>query len=77
MSSMAAIYSEPEVIFIFLLALALALALALEPDFNAYYFVKGSDDSWHVGEVFQKRVVELNNEKKKEFSSTLETVRNS
>ena len=75
MSSMAAIYSEPEVIFIFLLALA--LALALEPAFNAYYFVKGSDDSWYVGEVFQKRVVELDDEKKKEFSSTLETVRNS
>ena len=74
MSSMAAIYSEPEVIFIFLLALALALALALdlalalEPAFNAYYFVMGSDDSWYVGEVIQKREVELDNEKKKEFS---------
>ncbi len=66
MSSMAAIYSEPEVIFIFLLALA--LALALEPAFNAYYFVMGSDDSWYVGEVIQKREVELDNEKKKEFS---------
>ena len=66
MSSMAAIYSEPEVIFIFLLALA--LALALEPAFNAYYFVMGSHDSWYVGEVIQKREVELDNEKKKEFS---------
>ena len=47
-----------------------------EPAFNAYYFVKGSDDSWYVGEVIQKREVELDNEKKKEFSSTLETVRN-
>ena len=51
--------------------------VSLEPAFNAYYFVKGSDDSWYVGEVIQKREVELDNEKKKEFSSTLETLRNS
>ena len=44
--------------------------VSLEPAFNAYYFVKGSDDSWYVGEVIQKRVVEMENERKKEFSST-------
>ena len=51
--------------------------VSLEPAFNAYYFCNRSDDSWYFGKVIQKREVKLDNEKKKEFSSTLETVRNS
>ena len=32
-----------------------------------FYFVRRSDDSWYVREIIQKREVELDNEKKKEF----------
>ena len=38
-----------------------------EPALNTYYFVKRSDDFCYVGEIIQKREVELDNEKKKEF----------
>ena len=41
--------------------------VSLEPALNTYYFVKRSDDSWYMGEVIQKREVQFNNEKKKEF----------
>ena len=41
--------------------------VSLKPALNTYYFVKQSDDSWYVGEVIQKRDVDLDNEKKKEF----------
>ena len=41
--------------------------VSLEPALNTYYFVKQSDDSWYVVEVIQKREVELDNKKKKEF----------
>ena len=50
--------------------------VSLEPALNTYYFVKGSDYSWYVGEVIQKKEVKVDNEKKKEFSSIIKTIRN-
>ena len=44
-----------------------APSLLLEPALNTCYFVQRADDSWHVAEVIQKREVEVDNEKKKEF----------
>ena len=41
--------------------------VSLEPASDMFYFVRRSDDSWYVGEIIQKREVELDNEKKKEF----------
>ena len=38
-----------------------------EPALNICYFIKRLDDSWQVVEVIQKREVELDSEKKKEF----------
>ena len=52
------------------------LCVSLEPALNTYYFVKGSDYSWYMGEIIQKREVELDNEKKRNFSSIIKTIRN-
>ncbi len=41
--------------------------LQLEPTLNMLYYVQRADDSWHVAEVIQKREVEVDDEKKKEF----------
>lgn len=44
-----------------------APSLLLEPTLNTYYYVQRADESWHVAEVIQKREVDIDNEKKKEF----------
>lgn len=44
-----------------------APSLFLEPTLNTYYYVQRPDESWHVAEVIQKREVDVENEKKKEF----------
>ena len=44
-----------------------APSLLLEPTLNTYYYVQRADESWHVAEVIQKREVDMDNEKKKEF----------
>ena len=44
-----------------------APSLLLEPTLNTYYYVQRADESWHVAEVIQKREIEVDDEKKKEF----------
>jgi hypothetical protein len=42
-------------------------SLLLEPTLNACYYVQRADLTWHVAEVIQRREIDLDNEKKKEF----------
>ena len=44
-----------------------AASLLLEPSLNTCYYVQRADETWHVAEVIQRREVEVENEKKKEF----------
>lgn len=44
-----------------------APSLLSEPTLNTCYYVQRADETWHVAEVIQKRDVEVDNEKKKEF----------
>ena len=41
--------------------------LQMEPSLNTFYYVQRPDESWLVAKSIQKRVVEVENEKKKEF----------
>lgn len=44
-----------------------APSLLLDPTLNTYYYVQRADGTWHVAEVIQKREIDVDNEKKKEF----------
>ena len=44
-----------------------ASSLLLEPVLNTCYYVQRADETWHVAEVIQRREVDQDNERKKEF----------